>query len=151
MKSASVTVWAAVLATWKSPLVFVDKNIKINSDVYISHILQLMSALMKKHFGSKKWTFQQDGVSSHTSLKIQKWLSENVSRFWDKTMWPPCSPDLDLMDFSVWSWLEKEACSVPHKSVGSLKDSLKRAWEKCHKALSMQFMTVFQKELLLKN
>ena len=45
-------------------------------------------------------------------------------------MWPPCSSDINPMYFSVWSWLEKEACSVPHKSVGSLKDSLKRAWEK---------------------
>ena len=48
MKPGFVMVWAAVLATWKSPLIFVDKNIKINSDVYISHILQPMSALMKR-------------------------------------------------------------------------------------------------------
>ena len=127
MKPASVMVWAAVSAMWKSPFVFVDKNIKINSDAYISHILQPISALMKKHFGNKKWTFQQDGAHSHTSLKSQKWLSENVPRFWDKMMWLPCSPNLNPMDFSVWSWLEKEACSVPHKSVRSLKDSLKRA------------------------
>ena len=101
IKPASVMVWAAALATWKSPLIFVDKNIKINSDLYISHILQPMSALMKKHFGNKKWTFQQDGASSHTSLKSQKWFSENVPRFWDKTMWPPCSLNLNSMDFSV--------------------------------------------------
>ena len=137
MKPASVIVWAAVSATWKSPLIFVDKNIKINFDVYISHILQPMSALMKKHFGDKKMdlpSFQQDGASSHTSLKSQKWLSENVPRFWDKAMWPPCSSDFNPMDFSVWSWLEKEACSIPHKSIGSLKNSLKRAWEKMPKS-----------------
>ena len=92
-------------------------------------------------------------ASSHTSLKSQKWLSENVSRFWDKMMWPPCSPDSNLMDFSVWSLLEKEACSVPHKSIESLKDSLKRAWEKMSQSTLCAICDSVPKriKLLLKN
>ena len=80
-------------------------------------------------------------------------VSENVPRFWDKTMWPPCSSDLNPMDFSVWSWLEKEACNVPHKSVGSRKDSLKRAWEKIPQSTLRAICDSVPKriKLLLKN
>ena len=43
-------------------------------------------------------------------------------------MWPPCSPDLNPMDFSVWSILESKACKKIHHTVDDLKRSLCRAW-----------------------
>ena len=130
MKPASVMVWAAVSETWKSPLIFVEKKTKINSDVYIEQILKPAISEMMFHFRDKPFTYQQDGATSHTSNKTQKWMRENVPSFWHKEMWPPCSPDLNPMDFSVWNLLEKEACKTPHKSIGGLKRSLLKAWDK---------------------
>ncbi len=48
-------------------------------------------------------------------------------------MWPPSSPDLNPMDFSLWSILEQRACAKSHKSVVALKISLKKAWAKIPK------------------
>uniref|UniRef100_A0A914CT80 DDE-1 domain-containing protein n=1 Tax=Acrobeloides nanus TaxID=290746 RepID=A0A914CT80_9BILA len=45
----------------------------------------------------------------------------------DNGDWPPNSPDLNVMDFSIWSILE--ACSKPHQSIEALKKSL-AAWNK---------------------
>ena len=45
-------------------------------------------------------------------------------------MWPPCSPDLNPMDFSVWEILQKRACKKKHHSVESLKRDLIKEWEK---------------------
>ena len=45
-------------------------------------------------------------------------------------MWPPSSPDLNLMDCSVWSYLEKEVCSTPPTSIDNLKKKLIKVWEK---------------------
>ena len=42
-------------------------------------------------------------------------------------MWPPCSPDLNLMDFLVWSILKSKACKKIH-TVDDLKRSLRQAW-----------------------
>ena len=49
---------------------------------------------------------QQDGAPSHTSRKTQHWCQRHFPRFWSKEIWPLASPDLNPMDFSVWSLLE---------------------------------------------
>uniref|UniRef100_A0A914D040 Uncharacterized protein n=1 Tax=Acrobeloides nanus TaxID=290746 RepID=A0A914D040_9BILA len=41
---------------------------------------------------------------------------------------PPNSPDLNVMDYSIWSILEAAACSKPHQSIEALKKSLVKAW-----------------------
>ena len=85
----------------------------------------------KDHFGDDTlWTFQQDGATSHTANVAQKWCTEHIFRFWYKEIWPPCSPDLNPMDFSVWSILEAKVCGKTHHSVDDLKQSLLRAWQK---------------------
>ena len=42
-------------------------------------------------------------------------------------------PDLNVMDFAIWGILARKACENPHKSIDSLKHSLKRslraAWD----------------------
>ena len=45
-------------------------------------------------------------------------------------MWPPASPDLNPLDFNVWSMLETEASAAPHDTVETLKASLKKSWAK---------------------
>ena len=42
--------------------------------------------------------------------------------------WPSNSSDLNVMDYSIWSILEAEACSKPHQSIEALKKSLVKAW-----------------------
>uniref|UniRef100_A0A914C8T9 Paired domain-containing protein n=1 Tax=Acrobeloides nanus TaxID=290746 RepID=A0A914C8T9_9BILA len=41
---------------------------------------------------------------------------------------PLNSPDLNLMDYSIWSILEAKACSKPHQSIEALKKSFVKAW-----------------------
>ena len=43
--------------------------------------------------------------------------------------WPPNSPDLNPLDYSIWSILEEKACQKPHPNVESLKRVLKKAWK----------------------
>ena len=50
--------------------------------------------------------------------------------FWTKKLWPPSSPDLNLMDFTVWSILDSNACLSYHQSVMLLKAKLKHCWDK---------------------
>ena len=84
----------------------------------------------KDHFGDNTlWTFQQDGAASHTANVAQNFCGEHILRFWSKEMWPPCSPDLNPIDFSVWSILEAKVFGKIHHSVDNLKQSLLRAWQ----------------------
>jgi len=53
----SVMVWAGITATSKTPLVFVDRNVKINAAVYQQLILRdTLDPWAKKHFKNRPWT-----------------------------------------------------------------------------------------------
>ena len=68
----SVMVWAAVTATWRSPLLFVPTGVKLNSDRYVSDILEgCLLPWAEQHFKDKPWTLQQDLVPSHGSKFTQ--------------------------------------------------------------------------------
>jgi len=43
--------------------------------------------------------------------------------------WPPYSPDLNPLDYSVWSVLEAKASAKRHNNPEQLKRSLMAAWE----------------------
>ena len=63
-------------------------------------------------------------------MKTQKWCQDYFPGFWSKEVWPPSSPDLNLMNFCVWSLLEADACASSHVSVEALKSSLEKGWAK---------------------
>ncbi len=123
-------VWAAVTSNGKSPLHFVEPGVKIDQVYYRERILE--GALLpwaKQHFGNRPWTLQQDSAPSHKAKMTQTWCRENLPGFIDAELWPPNSPDLNPLDYSVWSILEAKACAKPHKSLESLKRSLIVAWD----------------------
>ena len=83
---------------------------------------------MKANFGAPQHViFQQDGAPCHTSKRTQAWLKENME-FWPKDIWPPSSPDLNFFDFSIWAYVQANACERSHPSVGALKASITKAW-----------------------
>src|SRR5262249_35098203 len=73
--------------------------------------------------------FQQDSAPAHKAKMTQEWCKTNFPDFITSEEWPPYSPDLNPMDYSVWSILEARACAKRHKSLESLKQSLSREWD----------------------
>ena len=62
----ALMVWAAVTSDGKSDLVFIDKGIKINSNVYLNGVLiKELHAWIHLPFGGRPYTFQQDGVPAY--------------------------------------------------------------------------------------
>ena len=79
-------------------------------------------------FSGRPWLFQQDGAPAHTALATRAWFQQNNIDYLAPNEWPPSSPDLNVMDFCIWSILEAKVCAQPHLSLESLKKSLRRAW-----------------------
>ena len=130
-KQLSVMVWAGISAVGRTPLIFVRAGVKINSTTYCELILEpVVKNLSQNMFNGGSFIFQQDGAPAHTSNASQTWLRKNIPQFIKKDEWPPYSPDLNPMDYSVWSILESRVCTKSHKSIDSLKRKLKEEWEK---------------------
>ncbi|KAI6661425.1 hypothetical protein LOD99_13297 [Oopsacas minuta] len=90
----------------------------------------MVRGLGKTIFNNRPFLSQQDGAPVHTAKVNQQWLRNNILDFISKEEWPPSSPGLNPMDFSLWSILETNTCTTSHKSIKSLKTSLSREWVK---------------------
>ena len=62
-------------------------------------------------------------------IPTQKWLSEHFPDFITKNEWPDSSPDLNSLDYAIWSILEAEVNAEAHQSVESLKQAIVDAFE----------------------
>ena len=86
--------------------------------------------------GKSGYQIVQDMNLHARTVKTQDLIRDNVPDFVQVDIslqrnngeWPPNSPDLNVMDYSIWSILEAEACSKPHQSIEVLKKSLVKAW-----------------------
>ena len=126
----SVMVWGGICASGKTPLIFVAEGVKINTETYQQDILEsVVLPWSQRHFETNG-TFQQDSVPAHRAQSTQQWISTHFPDFISPREWPPYSPDLNPMDYSVWSILEARACSKPHKNLEALKHSLTEQWDK---------------------
>jgi hypothetical protein len=52
------------------------------------------------------YVFQQDSAPAHPVQTTQQYLKETMAKFWTLMDWPLYSPDLNPLDFSVWSVLQ---------------------------------------------
>lgn len=127
----SVMVWAGICASGKTPLVFVNPGVKINKNYYLQEILEgVLEPWARRHFRNREWIFQQDSAPAHKAREVQAWCQAHFPDFISSQEWPPYSPDLNPMDYSVWAILEARACAKPHKNLASLKQALLREWAK---------------------
>jgi len=102
----SVMVFAAVSFDFKMPLIFVEKGIKINSKYYQESILTPVFDFYDEKYGSGNWILQQDSAPSHSSRDTQYFI-QGRAVFIDKDEWPSNSPDLNPLDFCIWSVFKK--------------------------------------------
>uniref|UniRef100_A0A914DIN1 Uncharacterized protein n=1 Tax=Acrobeloides nanus TaxID=290746 RepID=A0A914DIN1_9BILA len=119
-------------------------GIKIDTDVYREDILEPTKVWALQHYGTdndgfwNEWIYQQDSAPSHAStnenpeefkIPTQRWLAEHFPDFIKKNEWPASSPDLNPLDYSIWSILEAQVNEEAHESVKSLKQAIQEAFE----------------------
>lgn len=127
---SQVMVFALVASDGKKmPLCFIEKGEKVNSNAYIQILENDVKPWIDSNYRPEdSVVFTQDGAPCHTAKKTQDWLKKNVQNFWPKDMWPPNSPDINPLDYSIWANLQSNACSKPHANIEVLKASLVKAW-----------------------
>lgn len=97
-------------------------------DILESKVLPWVKRITKK----ADYVFQQDGAPAHTAKIVQEWLESNM-HFWPKDFWPPQSPDLNPLDYSIWTHVQSKACKCRHSNLDELKASVNRVWASMRK------------------
>ena len=144
----SVMVWARITSMGKTPLVFVERGVKINAQIYQDRILrEVVKLWAQRHFKNHCWTFQQDWAPAHGAQSMMEFCKANFPTTWGKELWPSNLPDLNPMDFSIWGILESRACSTKHTTIEGLKKSLQQAWDTITKNELSSIIKNFSKRL----
>ena len=130
-KEDKVMIWAGISKIGKFPLVFIESGVRINAHYYIENVLKpVVKVHGERMYPNRNWTFQQDSAPAHKAKITQAWCRSNLSNFISTSEWPPCSPDLNPMDYSIWGILEARVNAKRHKSIEALRATLTREWEK---------------------
>lgn len=125
---AAVMVWWGVAYDGVTQLHFCEQGVKTRAANYQTDILEnVVKPLNDTLFAGKHWIFQQDSAPAHKAKSTQRWLELNLPEFIAAEDWPSGSPDLNPLDYRLWSVLEEKACSKPHRNIEGLKVDLVKA------------------------
>ena len=133
----------------KGRLHFVPEKVKVNSSYYTEQLLPRLiddcRQLMHDDF-----FFQQDGAPAHTSKQAQDWLERHCPDFINKDEWPPNSPDLNPLDFSIWGvMLDKyDKHSPKPKTTAELKIVLQQIWDSLSQEFIEKTILAFRKRVM---
>ena len=108
-------------------------------DILASRILPCMKKVTK----DTDYIFQQGSGPAHTANSVQEWLKTNMS-FCRKDFWPPQSPDLSPLNYSIWWHIQNRACEVHHSNTEELKSSVNCTWASMRKGYVHTVFKVFQ-------
>lgn len=130
--SKKIMVCGAVSYRGKSKLVIVDpQHVKVNSAVFQDVLKKLLPSVRKLYPGNE-WIWVQDSAPSHSSHSTQAFLTANTPSFVPADAWPPHSPDLNPLDYHVWSELRERVYrgrSTPFDTLEELGAAAQAAWK----------------------
>jgi transposase len=123
----SVMVSIGIMMDHKCSLVFLPCGMRISADIYQQEILERM--LPETGRMVPNFVFQQDGAPAHTARTTLAYLRQRC-QFIEPSMWPPCSPDLNPLDYYLWSALMHKVYKGAHiTNVDELRARITAAWE----------------------
>ena len=94
----------AVSKVGKSSIFFVESGAKVNGAYYREKLLASIIPEMDRLTGYQPYVFMQDGARSHTANETVRFLNQQrYLTLLQPNMWPPNSPDLNPVDYCVWS------------------------------------------------
>ena len=71
-----------------------------------------------------------------TPPRSSKRSSPRTSIFGQKDVWPPSSPDLNPLNFSIWAYVQAKSCDQQHPNLDPLKAAVADVWNN----LSMKYI-----------
>ena len=87
------------------PRIF-EVGLKVNTKVYLDVLKNVVIPWCNQVAGGRPWVWQQGSAPAHKSKHTQAWLQKECYDFVPFSHWPLSSPDLNSLDYFVWSYVE---------------------------------------------
>ena len=140
-----VMVWLGACFKGITSLVILNDG-TVDHDYYIKKVLPVALKYGNKVFGDD-WIFQQDGTMPRQHYLTQKWCQENFPSLIEKDHWPPNSPDLNPLDYSIWDEFVKVIDWNKVKSKATLIQQLKSPLKKIRESVIAESCTSWTNRL----
>ena len=106
-----------------------EPGVKINGAYYHDVVLrQMLLPDIGAASGSEFFVFQQDSVPSHRAKDTVALVDQETPDFIPPALWPPNSPDLNPVDYTVWSVLQERVYRTKISDVDELKRRINSEW-----------------------
>ena len=94
-------------------------------DVLLSeHLLPAIKELSANDF----FIFQQDNAPAHRARETVGLLHRETPDFISSLQWPPNSPDLNPVDYNIWSVMQERVYKTRIRDVAHLRERLVKEW-----------------------
>ena len=111
-----------------------EVGLKVNTKVYLDVLKSVVIPWRNQVAGGRPWVWQQDSAPAHKSKETQAWLQKECYDFVPFSL-PPTSPDLNPLDYFVWSYVENITNMTSHNIKASLITAIRRVFAELPPAL----------------
>ena len=108
---------------------------EVGLKVYLDVLKSVVITWCNQVAGGRPWLWQQDSAPAHKSKETQAWLQKECYDFVLFSYWPPSSPDLNPLDYFVWSYIENITNMTSHNTKASLIAAIRRVFAEIPPAL----------------
>ena len=122
---------------------------KVNTKVYLDVLKSVVIPWCNQVAGGRPWVWQQDSAPAHKSKETQGWFRKECYDFVPFSHWSPSSPDLNPLDYFVWSRVENITNMTSHNTKASLIATIRRVFAELPPALVEKACSVSRRWLRL--
>lgn len=146
----SVMVWTGIINTHIiGPYFFTDT---VNSDSYLDMIYNfLLPELHRLGYDSIQVCYMHDGAPAHYTQEVRDCLDEQFECWIGRgegtnrlLAWPPRSPDLNMLDFYLWGYLNHKV----HMTQNNSADDIRRKLNEIIPLISVETLDRVQRNLV---
>ena len=112
-----------------------EVSLKVNTKVYLDVLKSVVIPWCNQVSSSRPWVWQQDLSPAHKSKETQAWLQKECYDFVLFSHWTPSFPDLNLLDYFIWSYIENITNMTSQNTKASLIAAIRRVFAEIPPAL----------------
>ena len=112
-----------------------EVGFRVNTKVYLDVLKSVVIPRCNQVDGSRPWLWQQDSAPAHKSKETHAWLQKECYDFVPCFHCPPTFPDVNPLDYFIWSYVEYITNMPSHNTKAMLIAAIRRVFTELPPAL----------------